>query len=356
MLAKVVLPVPGGPQKIMDGSIPVFNCAVNEPFGPTKCCWLKYSSRVLGLILSARGVFIRPKLRFYICLLNLTNDNNFLVIFRNKSVLPIYHTFGFRIVICYLLFMTGKQHLDFDRGVIGFPILFVMLMWIVFWVESRFGVNFNRYGIYPRTPEGLIGIFTGPFIHGSLKHLFNNSVPLLVLCTALFYFYRNIRWKVILFGLILTGLATWVIGRPSLHIGASGVVYMLVAFLFFKGVFSRQFQLTALALVVVFLYGGLLWFVFPMDPKISWEGHLSGFMVGFLFSFLFRGVPLENKKYEWEKEDFNEDNDPFIQQFDEDGNFIGTPKPEDIHEVEQKEVKQPIRIVYTVTKKDEDAG
>ena len=250
--------------------------------------------------------------------------------------------------------MSDKNHLHFSPEVIGYPILFVMLLWIVFWIESRFGINLNKFGIYPRKAEGLVGIFSGPFIHGSLKHIFNNSVPLFVLSTALFYFYREIRWKVLLFGLILTGLATWVIGRPSLHIGASGVVYMLVAFLFFKGIFSKQFQLTALALVVVFLYGGLLWYVFPIDPKISWEGHLSGFFVGLLFAFIFKGVPLENKKYEWQKEDFEPENDPFLKQFDENGNFVGIqkePEPEPLEAVEPPQ----IRVTYTITK-DKESG
>lgn len=243
--------------------------------------------------------------------------------------------------------MSDKNHLHFSPDVIGYPILFVLLLWIIFWIESRFGINFNKYGIYPRTPEGLIGIIGGPFIHGSLKHIFNNSVPLFVLSTGLFYFYRKIRWKVLFYGLILTGLATWVIGRPSLHIGASGVVYMLVAFLFFKGIFSKQFQLTALALVVVFLYGGLLWYVFPIDPKISWEGHLSGFIVGLLFAFVFKGIPLENKKYEWQKEDFEPDNDPFIKQFDENGNFIEQPK-ELVEESNELAESPRIKVIYTL--------
>ena len=249
--------------------------------------------------------------------------------------------------------MSDKNRLHFSPEVVGYPLLFVMILWIVFWIESRFGVNFNKFGIYPKTAEGLIGIFFGPFIHGSLKHIFNNSVPLFVLSTALFYFYRKIRWRVLILGLLLTGLATWIIGRPSWHIGASGVVYMLVSFLFFKGIWSKQYQLTSLALVVVFLYGGLLWYVFPVDPKISWEGHLSGFFVGLLFAFIFKGVPLENKKYEWEKEDFNPENDPFIQQFDESGNFVGLPKVEE-PEVNRAIEPSDIKVIYTIKKTGEN--
>ncbi len=222
--------------------------------------------------------------------------------------------------------MTNQNQLKFSFPMLGVPMIFVIIIWIVYWLEIRFKVNLNVFGVYPRQMEGLPGIIFGPFIHGSLKHLFNNSVPLLVLSTALFYFYYDIRWKVLFYGLLLTGAATWLIGRPSWHIGASGVVYMLTSFLFFKGIFSKQYQLTALALVVVFLYGSMLWYVFPVNPEISWEGHLSGFFVGLLFAFIFKSNPVENKKYDWERKDFDPEKDPFIRQFDEKGNFVGIPK------------------------------
>lgn len=241
--------------------------------------------------------------------------------------------------------MSKNHPLYFSTEVIGYPLLFVMMMWIVFWVEMRFGWNFNFLGILPQKVEGLPGIVLGPFIHSSLKHLFNNSVPMLVLSTSLFYFYRRIRWKVLIYGLLITGIATWIIGRPAMHIGASGVVYMLAAFLSFKGILSKQYQLTALAFVVVFLYGSLLWYVFPIDPEISWEGHLSGFGVGVLFAVLFKENPIENIKYEWEKETYNPDEDPFLQHFDENGNFIETHTKE-----EEIEESPKITIQYTIKK------
>ena len=246
--------------------------------------------------------------------------------------------------------MVDSNQLKFTPEVFGYPLLFV------FWIESRFGLNFNSYGIYPRELKGLRGILFSPFIHGSLKHLFNNSIPLFVLSSALFYFYRNIRWRVLIYGLLLTGIATWLIGRLSLHIGASGVVYLLAAFLFFKGIFSKQFQLTALALAVVFLYGGMLWYVFPVNPEISWEGHLSGFFVGLLFAFYFKSNPVQNKKYDWERDDYNPDKDPFLKQFDENGNFIEVPKqlPEESSTEETVAQKpQRIKIIYSYKKDSE---
>ena len=233
--------------------------------------------------------------------------------------------------------MSTKKSLEFSLGVICYPLLFVFLAWVVFWIETRFKLNFNYLGILPQKPEGLRGILFAPFIHSSLKHLFNNSIPLLVLGSALFYFYKNVRWKVFFIGFILTGLLTWFIGRPAMHIGASGIVYLLASFLFFKGIFSKQYQLTALALVVVFLYGSLLWYLFPIDPKISWEGHLSGFVVGLLLAMIFRKNPVENKKFYWEKDTYKEEEDPFMRHFDENGNFIETlPEHEFEEEVETK--------------------
>jgi membrane associated rhomboid family serine protease len=238
--------------------------------------------------------------------------------------------------------MSSDSKLRFTNDVLLYPLGMVLVLWVVFWAEFRFGWQLKYYGIYPQKLEGLRGILFGPFIHSDLKHLFNNSIPLMVLTTALFYFYREIKWKVLVLGILLTGLLTWIIGRPALHIGASGVVYLLAAFLFFKGIFSKQYQLTALALVVVFLYGSLLWYLFPIDPKISWEGHLSGFVVGLFFAMIFRKNPIETKKFAWEKEGYDPETDPFLRHFDEDGNFIERPS-----ETEENMDQGNITIRYT---------
>ena len=220
--------------------------------------------------------------------------------------------------------MNRKNELYYSNEVLLYPLLILLSIVVVFWIESRFNFNFNYLGINPRKFEGLRGILFSPFIHGDTKHLFNNSIPLLVLSAALFYFYRSIRWKVLIYGLLLTGFLTWLIGRPSLHIGASGVIYMLTAFLMFRGIISKHYQLTALSFGVIFLYGSFIWYIFPTDPKISWEGHLSGFMVGVVFAFIFNKQTLPKKKYAWQKEDYDPSNDPFMRNFDEDGNFIDT--------------------------------
>jgi|TARA_B110000240_G_scaffold135313_1_gene150059 membrane associated rhomboid family serine protease len=250
--------------------------------------------------------------------------------------------------------MTKKNNLYFSNDVLLFPLLFLLTIVIVFWIESRFNINLNYLGIYPRKIEGLIGIICSPFIHGDVKHLFNNAIPLLVLTSALFYFYRRIRWKVLIYGLLLTGLFTWIIGRSSIHIGASGVIYMLTAFLMFRGILSKHYQLTALSFSVIFLYGGFIWYIFPTDPKISWEGHLSGFIVGIIFALIFNKQTLPVKKYIWEKEDYNPDNDPFMKNFDKDGNFIETISETEVIEpqIESTSIKYIFKKSITKEKKD----
>ena len=221
--------------------------------------------------------------------------------------------------------MKHKDPFIFTTGVLGYPVSFILLIWIIFWVEGKFGFNFTDFGIYPRTVKGLRGIIFSPFIHSGIEHLFHNTVPLFVLSMSLFYFYRKISWKILFFGLLLTGILTWIIGRPSYHIGASGIIYMLAGFLFFKGIFSKYYRLVALSLIVVFLYGGLLWYVAPIDPEISWEGHLSGLVSGLLFAVIYRKNIARAPKYEWERESYREEDDPFMRHFDKDGNFIENP-------------------------------
>lgn len=250
--------------------------------------------------------------------------------------------------------MKDRKSLAFTTDVLLYPLIFVMLIWLVFWAESRFGLRFHKWGIYPQKVQGLRGILFGPFIHGSLKHIFNNSIPLFVLSMALFYFYRHVSWKVLLWGTLLTGLLTWSFARPANHIGASGVVYLLAAFLFFKGIFSKQYKLMALSMAVVFVYGSMLWYLFPVDPKISWEGHLSGFIVGIGFALIFKKNSVEDPKYAWEQEDFNPEDDPFLKHFDEDGNFIESV-PEELETLEVPQDTPPsVTITYTLTTKPKD--
>lgn len=125
-----------------------------------------------------------------------------------------------------------------------------------------------------------------------------------------------------------SGLFTWGIGSTGYHIGASGLIYVLMSFMLFKGIFSKHYRLTALSFIVIFLYGSMLWYVFPIKENMSWEGHLSGLLVGFAFALIFKTSIAKPPKYIWEEAHYDESQDPFLQQFDEAGNFIETPKEE----------------------------
>jgi membrane associated rhomboid family serine protease len=224
-----------------------------------------------------------------------------------------------------------SNQFSFSTSVVAWPLFFVLAMWIVFWIELKFSVDVKEFGIYPRDVKGLRGILFSPFIHGDLLHLYNNSIPLLLLLAALRYFYRKVSFNVLVFGILISGLLTWLIGRESYHIGASGLIYVLVSFIFFKGIQTKYYRLVALSLTLIMVYGGLIWYVFPdVEEGISWEGHLSGLITGFGMSLFFKTPEYKKPiRYDWERPDFDPQSDPFMKHFDAEGNFVNTPKPED---------------------------
>ena len=215
--------------------------------------------------------------------------------------------------------MTEHKHYKFSPLILAIPLYFVLLLWIIFWFEVKYGYNFNKYGIYPRTFVGLRGVLFSPFIHGDIKHLYHNSIPLFVLLFSRYYFYRKIALKIFVYGTIFTGILTWIFARESFHIGASGIIYLLFSFIFFSGIIRKNYRLIAVSLMVIFLYGSMVWYLLPVKEEISWEGHLSGFVVGIIFAFYFRKTGPQKLKYEWEHEDYQKDDFDLL--FDDDGNF-----------------------------------
>ncbi len=184
-----------------------------------------------------------------------------------------------------------------------FPFSFVIILWIIKIIENSLDLNLVNWGVYPLSVKGLKGIITAPLVHGSFKHLINNSVPLLLLGIALFYFYRGIAWKVFLLSYLLSGFWLWFAGRYAFHIGASGVVYGLASFLFFSGVVRKDARLSAISLIVVFLYGSMIWGIFPIKREISWEAHLMGAISGIVLAVYYKDYGPKKKMYLWEMEE-----------------------------------------------------
>lgn len=237
-------------------------------------------------------------------------------------------------------------------------ILFVLPMWFVYIIEIFWNKNFNNYGIYPEKLFGLRGVLFSPFLHGDMNHLFNNTIPLLVLTTILFFFYNKIASKVFIYGFFLTGILTWFLAQSSYHIGASGIVYMLFGFVFFSGILRKHFRLTAISLMVIFLYGSMFWYIFPIEDKISWEGHLSGLIVGVLLALIFRKKGPKTKEFKFSKTEFDT-------WFDEDGTFSPPVVEEEIMEedlesknenqqedkvLEKKNINYEVRYLYKKSK------
>jgi membrane associated rhomboid family serine protease len=244
------------------------------------------------------------------------------------------------------------KHFKFTNSVVGLPLFFVLFLWFIYWLEIRFGFDFVTNGILPRTASGLQGIIFSPFIHSDISHLYHNSIPLLALLAALQFFYSKQSFYIIVLGILFSGVITWGIGRESYHIGASGLIYVLVSFIFFKGLLTKYYRLVALSLTVIMLYGGMLWYVFPkVDDTISWEGHLAGLLTGVILAFIYK-TPEYKKviKYDWEKADFDPVEDKFMQRFDEKGNFVNIPLLDELEELEPQVgyYKSSVPIDYEV--------
>ncbi|WP_343695637.1 rhomboid family intramembrane serine protease [Flavobacterium sp.] len=250
----------------------------------------------------------------------------------------------------------NDNQFKFSNAVIGLPLFFILFIWVIYWMQIRFDFDFYRHGIYPRDFSGLQGVLFSPFIHENMDHLYNNTIPLLVLLPALQYFYPKQSVSVICFGILFSGLLTWLIGRENFHIGASGLIYVLVSFIFFKGIQTKYYRLVALSFSVVLLYGGMIWYVFPdVDAGISWEGHLAGFITGFGLSMYYK-TPEYTKPiiYDWQRPDFDPSEDPFMKHFDENGNFVNTEIEEEENQFSDPYFNSNVIVNYIVTKTESE--
>jgi len=180
------------------------------------------------------------------------------------------------------------------------PFLFLLLMWLIKIIEVNFQISFISYGVFPQRIEGLKGILFSPFIHKDFTHLINNSYPIIILGGILFTIYRKIATQLFIWLWLIGGFWLWVIGRPSFHIGASGLIYALASFLLVSGIIRKNPRLTAVSMLVIFLYGSMIWGLLPTKEPISWEGHLAGFIAGILVAIFYRNEGPKTKKYQWE--------------------------------------------------------
>ena len=185
---------------------------------------------------------------------------------------------------------------------------FAATLWLIKIIESVIGVNLYNYGIYPGQLSGLSGIFLAPLIHSSFTHLFTNTAPLLILGTALFYGYPKSAKIVVPALYIGTGLAVWLFARPAYHIGSSGLTFGFMFFVFTIGVIRWDRRAIALSMIVFFLYGSMIWGIFPGNADISYESHFFGGLIGFLLAFLLKNYDpySPEKKYSWEEDEENE--------------------------------------------------
>ena len=182
---------------------------------------------------------------------------------------------------------------------------FAALLWVIKLLELAMHLNLARLGVYPGTLPGLVGIVFAPLIHGSVTHLFSNTLPVVILGTAVLYGYPRSAKLVIPAVYFGAGICVWLFGRSAWHIGASGLTFGMMFFVFTIGVLRWDTRSIALALVVFLLYGGMIWGVFPGDPSVSFESHLAGALIGITLAVLLRNrdpAP-PRKRYSWEGEE-----------------------------------------------------
>jgi membrane associated rhomboid family serine protease len=181
---------------------------------------------------------------------------------------------------------------------------FVALLWLIHLMNWAADLDPSPFGIRPRQLAGALGILTAPLVHGDFAHLVANSAPLAVVGTAMLFLYPNASLRVLPAIYLGPGIAVWLFGRDSAHLGASGLVYGLVAYVFVAGLLRRDRRAIAASLVVAFMYGSLAWGVLPTREPVSWETHLAAALIGVASAFALRRLDVPpRKRYAWEDED-----------------------------------------------------
>ena len=203
------------------------------------------------------------------------------------------------------------------------PVAFIAICWIVKGIEVIFHLDFSFLGIKPLQVDGIPGIFLFHFLHGSWSHLYANTLPIIVLGACLYYFYKPIATKIWLLLMFSSGLLTWCGARGGVHIGASALIYGLAYFLMISGFIRRNRNLVIVSLLVVFLYGSLIWGIYPkyaIENHISWEGHLAGLIMGVALAIVYRNEGPQRENTD-DNDDDTDDSD------DDDDRYWDVPEP-----------------------------
>lgn len=196
-------------------------------------------------------------------------------------------------------------HSDHSRALLALAVRlsigFVVVLWLIHLMNWALDLDPLPFGVRPREWLGLIGIGAAPLVHGDFAHLVANSVPLLVLGAVMLFLYPHSTLRVLPAVYLGPGVLVWLFGRDSVHLGASGLVYGLVSYVFVAGLLRRDRRAIAASLMVVMLYGSLAWGVLPIQPRMSWETHLSATVIGVLMALALRKLDIPpRKRYAWE--------------------------------------------------------
>lgn len=211
----------------------------------------------------------------------------------------------------YLPSKPAEENSDLDKKIVRHSAIFAgaitLLLWLAKLLELALRQNFTSGGIYPRAGFGASGILTSPFIHADFGHLISNTVPFFLLLFALVYYYRKFAYRILWMIYLFAGISVWLLGREAWHIGASGIVYGLAAFHFTSGLLRNDARLLTISVVVAFLYGGLIWGLFPLQPEVSWESHFFGAFAGVILAIWYRKYRITRIPFDWEAEEGDDD-------------------------------------------------
>lgn len=191
------------------------------------------------------------------------------------------------------------------------PVLYLMLLLVVFALELTNPFIVQKLALVPRNPGMLHGIVSTVFVHKNLEHLSSNFLPLAICLFGIFFFYKDIAFRVTVNAHLITGILIWIFARPAYHIGASGLVYALVFFALVSGAIRKNRKLMVFALIVLLFQSGLAWGMFPLDNEVSWESHLLGGITGTALAVVYRKKgPADDQPKMWEEE-LEEDRDEY---------------------------------------------